>query len=138
MVVAFTGIVLNGFDVVLAPRRQCNRGRLLFALVCPLAGTFFRLRGGGNPDFIPRLIVPAQQKSRKAIARYPEGVIACLGWVEVSSDALTKIASRLPPRLEDRQVFHTVWMLPKLRVPRWVENAGYVCPILVYDAARLW
>src|SRR6266536_1168792 len=111
MVFALTGIILDGFNVVLATPRQCNRGRFLFALFCPLSRV--RRSGGGNPDFISRLIVPAQDKPGKAVARYPEGVVACPGRVDVTLDSLTKIVPRLPRRLEARQVFHTVWMRRK-------------------------
>src|SRR5439155_9645308 len=53
-------------------------------------------------------------------------------------DSLTKIVPRLPRRLEGRQVFHTVWMLPNLGVPSRVPKIRDVRPILVQDAAGLW
>src|SRR5947209_5465105 len=110
MVLALAGLKLDGFEVILTAGCQCDRGRLLFALLCPLAGVSSRPIRAGNPEFIPRLIVTAQEESRTTIARYPEGVIASGRRVEVTPDSLAKIVPRLPSGLEERHVFHTVWM----------------------------
>ena len=101
-VIAAAAFFHQGFDVILLPRHQRNRGAFLRGVFVPFA-TVRPVGVESDADAATRLVVGREPQFDVVVARDPEGVAASRGRGEKTAHALTIVLGNIGWCLERRE-----------------------------------